>query len=170
MAKKKKKLKDDAWMWISQPSVPGISTSPVPGMVTNPFFKYSFTAPLPTPGGTAAEEGRSWGTDVPYGEPSGSRGGFDAWKYYAGAGLLDPKIPIEAYYWSGLLGISRLGGYAVALAVGVVIVGTVLTIIDPKHKWEGGLDESQLYKDTAGEFEYGFKLGWSQSPANPSNW
>ena len=143
MAKKKKKLEEEAWMWMSQPSVPG--------MVTNPFFEYSFTAPPPSSSkrGTAAEEGRSWGTDVPYGEPSAYRGGFSAWKYYAGAGLLDPKIPVEAYYWSGLLGISRLGGYAVALAVGVVIVGTALTIIDPHHKWEGGLDETSWYQ--AGE-------------------
>lgn len=136
----KKKREEDAWMWITQPSLPG--------MKTNSFFKYSFTAPTSstTSRGTAAEEGRSWGTDVPYGKSNAYEGGWSAWKYYAGAGLIDPKLPIEAYYWSGLLGISRLGGFAVAAAVGVFLTGTALTIIDPHHKWEGGLDEYPWYE------------------------
>jgi len=143
MAKKKKRLKEDAWMWMSRPSVPGI--------VRNPFFKYSFTAPPPASSerGTAAEEGRSWGTDVPYGQSNAYEGGFAAWKYYAGAGLIDPKIPAEAYMWSSLLGVSRLGGYGVAIAVGIFLTGTALTIIDPHHKWEGGIDETRIYQ--AGE-------------------
>jgi len=53
---KKKKREEDAWMWMTQPVVPG--------MMRNPFFEYSFEAISPPPSvrGTAAAEGRSWGT------------------------------------------------------------------------------------------------------------
>jgi hypothetical protein len=159
MAKKrKKKLEEDAWLWMSQPSLPGI--------VSNPFFEYSFTAPE-TP---AAEKPLLYSRTGPHGGAEWGKDFMQAWGYYAGGGLIDPKLPAEGIWWAGTLGVGRLAGTVFAAFFGIVVVGTVLTIVDPHHKYEGGLDESQLYQDTLGEFEKGWHLGWSQSPANPSNW
>jgi hypothetical protein len=145
--KKKKKIEEDAWMWMSQPSVPG--------MVSKPFFNYSFIS-SPTERassrGTAAEEGRSWGTNVPYGKSNAYEGGWDAWKYYAIVGLLDPKLPLEAGGWALLLSSPYRVGLLVAAVVGVVVTGTALTIIDPAHKWEGGLDETPGYEDAERQY------------------
>jgi len=158
MAKKKKKIEEDAWLWMTQPSVPG--------MVSNPFFKYSFRAPeAPAPerpllySRTGPHGGAEWGKDF-----------MEAWGYYAAGGLIDPKIPIEGVWWAGQLGVGRLAGTIFAGFFGIIVTGTILTLVDPHHKWEGGLDESPLYRSIESDIKYGWDLGWSQSPANPSNW
>jgi len=139
MAKKKKKLEEDAWMWMSQPSIPG--------MMRNPFFEYSFEAISPSPSvrGTAAEEGRSWGTDV-----SRDTGFLDALLYYTIGALLDPKNPvIDAKIAAAAFGVTWWKGLGIAAIIGAPIGGLILTGIDPQHKWSGGLDESRIYQ--AGE-------------------
>jgi hypothetical protein len=143
MAKKKKKEEYPPYFYG-----PGFFA---PTLISIPFLDdspvgYSFTAPSPSPRtrGTALEEGRSFGTNVPR-----DTGFGEAWLYYAFAGLVDPKLPAEALGWSALLGISRPGGFAVAVVVGVMVTGTILTIIDPAHKYEGGFDETRIYQ--AGE-------------------
>jgi hypothetical protein len=154
MAKKKKKLEDDAWLWMSQPTLPG--------MISLPFFEYSFTAP-PTPEAVRpllySHPRAYWGRDF-----------MQAWGYYAVGGLIDPKLPVEGIWWGSTLGISRLAGTIFAGFIGIVVTGTILTIVDPHHKWEGGLDESALYRSIETDIKFGWDLGWSQSPANPSNW
>jgi len=158
MAKKKKKLEEDAWLWASQPVLPG--------MTRNPFFEYSFTAPETLEpvrpllySRTGPHGGAEWGKDF-----------MTAWGYYAVGGLIDPKIPIEGIWWAGQLGVGRLAGSMFAGLFGIVVTGTLLTIVDPHHKWEGGLDEYPLYRSIESDIKYGWDLGWSQSPANPSNW
>jgi len=136
MAKKrKKKLEDDAWMWMSQPAVPG--------MIKNPFFKYSFTGdvleikvPLTWEEEIAAQE---------QGRRNVAEGFGEAWGYYTLAGLLDPKNPlVDARIVAAALGVSWWSGLFIAAVIGAPIAGVVLTIIDPQHKWEGGLDEYPL--------------------------
>jgi len=161
MAKKKKKeLEEDAWMWMSQPAVPG--------MIRNPFFKYSFTSPkeleveIQRPllySRTGPHGGAEWGRDF-----------MTAWGYYAAGGLIDPKLPAEGLWWGGTLGVSRLAGTVFAAFFGIIVTGTILTVVDPKHKWKGGLDESPLYRSIEEDIKFGFDLAWPQSPANPSNW
>jgi len=136
MAKKKKKIEDDAWLWMSQPSVAG--------MVGNPFFKYSFAAdvlqikiPLTWSEKIAAQEQVRRDRAEEFGE---------AWAYYAGIGLLDPKLPLEGVGWSLGLGISLRGGMLLAGLIGVLVTGTALTLIDPHHKREGGYDETADYR------------------------
>jgi len=154
MAKKKKKLEEDAWMWASQPSLPG--------MVSNPFFKYSFTAPE----APAAVRPLLYSRTGPHGGAEWGKDFMEAWGYYAVGGLVDPKLPAEGIWWGSQLGIGRVAGTIFAGFIGIVVTGTVLTIVDPHHKWEGGFDETEIY----GHIEYGAKLGWAASPANPSNW
>lgn len=128
----KKKREEEAWMWITQP-VP-------PGMVSNPFFKYSFSAdvlkikiPLTWSEKIATQEQARREVAEDFGE---------AWGYYTVAGLLDPKNPlVDARIVAATLGVSWWSGLLIAAVVGAPIAGLALTIIDPKHKWEGGLDE-----------------------------
>jgi len=70
---------------------------------------------------------------------------LSAWGYYGMAGVADPKNFAEASAWSRTLGIPYLAGYGVAGLVGFFLTGTILTVIDPLHKWEGGLDETAFY-------------------------
>jgi len=135
MARKKKKLEEDAWLWMIQPSLPG--------MISNPFFKYSFAAdvlqvkiPLTWSQKIAAQEQARRDVAEDFGE---------AWGYYTVAGLLDPKNPlVDARIVASALGVSWWAGLFFAAVVGAPIAGFALTIIDPKHKWEGGLDEYPL--------------------------
>lgn len=133
---KKKKREEDAWLWMSQPVVPG--------MVNNTFFKYSFTAP------EAPEEitvkPLLYPRTGPHGGARWGREPMRAWGYYAGGGLLDPKLPAEGIWWAGALGVGRLAGTAFAAMFGMIVTGTALTILDPHHKWEGGLDETATYQ------------------------
>jgi hypothetical protein len=150
----KKKVEEDAWLWMSQPVVPG--------MVGNPFFEYSFTAP----GAPAAIRPLLYSLPRAY----WGRDFMQAWGYYAAGGLIDPKIGIEGAWWAGQLGVGRLAGTIFAGFFGIIVTGTLLTVVDPHHKWEGGLDESRLYQSIEEDIKFGFELGWAASPANPSNW
>lgn len=83
-------------------------------------------------------------------------GMFPAYMYYGRAGLLDPKLPFEAYGWGGALGLTGasrgLGGTIAALVLGFTLAGVVGVAIDPMHQWEGGYDETPDYQ--AMEMEY----------------
>lgn len=154
----KKPVEEDAWLWMSQPVVTG--------MVRNPFFKYSFTAAEepepPRPllySRTGPHGGAEWGKDF-----------MTAWGYYAAGGLIDPKLPGEGIWWGGQLGVGRVAGTVFAVYFGIIVTGTILTIVDPHHKWGGGLDESPLYRSIESDIKYGWELGRAASPANPSNW
>jgi len=136
MAKKKKKVEEDAWIWMSQPAVPG--------MIRNSFFKYSFTSPKELE--HQIEKPLLYSRTGPHGGAEWGQEPMRAWGYYALGGLLDPKLPAEGLWWAGTLGIGRLAGTVFAGFIGIVVTGTILTILDPHHKWEGGLDETVTYQ------------------------
>lgn len=83
-----------------------------------------------------------------------------AFLYYGSLGLVDPKMPLEAYVLGGgkptdirtLSGWRNLGvrGFArgAASSIGMATVGTGLLglVFDPMDKWEGGLDEVITYR------------------------
>lgn len=81
-----------------------------------------------------------------------SGGALPAFLFYGYAGLLDPKLPVEAYGYGGVLGLTGvtrgIGGVAVAGIIGFGIGGAVGVVIDPAHKWDGGWDETIDYQQT----------------------
>jgi len=143
MAKKKKKLEDDAWLWMmSQPFIPGASSSL---SIVGPRRGTSISSY--GSGLSVKEQATFW-----LQQQSLQGGMFPAYLSYGRAGLLDPKAPAEAWAWGGFLG---LGGWKRAAAGGLIggiigfsIGGAVLTVIDPLHKWEGGWDETADYQET----------------------
>lgn len=69
----------------------------------------------------------------------------DAYAYYTILGLLDPKNPIiDAQIAASTFGVSWWKGLGIAALVGAPIAGAVLTIIDPAHRYKGGLDDTAL--------------------------
>lgn len=143
MGKKKKKL-FPAYFFGTQP----FNTTRTHSLPDEGVLPSIEKAALPeSKRGTALSENRSWGTNVPRNSGFG-----EAWKYYALAGLVDPKLPAEGSAWAALLGIRYLPGVAVAAAFGVLATGTVLTLVDPYHKWDGGLDEELWYQENVDPF------------------
>jgi hypothetical protein len=65
---------------------------------------------------------------------------------YAIIGALDPRNLLDAKGVAKLLGISYLGGLSVAAVTGALFVGAVITAVDPKHKFTGGLDDTGFGK------------------------
>jgi len=140
MAKKrKKKLKNEAWLWMTQQ----LQTASIPGIISvSSPVGYSFTAPvLPEPikellmPRTGPWGGAEFGQDF-----------FRAWGYYTLAGALDPKNPlVDARIAAGVFGVGWWAGLGIAIVGGAPIMGLVLTIIDPKDRYEGGLDETRAY-------------------------
>jgi hypothetical protein len=132
MAKKKKKLEDDAWMFHVRPFVPGLVsnlslpfTAPVP-----PEVKRKLLMPRTGPWG-GAEFGQEF---------------FRAWGYYTLAGALDPKNPlVDARIAATFFGVGWWAGLGIAIVAGAPIMGLALTIIDPKDRYQGGLDETRAY-------------------------
>lgn len=89
-----------------------------------------------------------------------------AWAYYGIAGAADPKNFFEAMAWRRALGIPYVAAYAVAGVQGVLLTGLALTLIDPAHKWSGGLDETKIYQRTfSRELEaQGGAWDWRRAP------
>jgi hypothetical protein len=139
MAKKKKKLDDAAWMWISQPSVPGISSSPLPGLIPIRNLPAIYTT-----GGDAETwsyiEGDTTIKEMPI------EGFTRAMFEYAYLAALDPTNLPEGAVWAGTLGIGYRWGLLIAIAKGILIGAPLLAIIDPQDRWAGGLDETSTYQ------------------------
>jgi len=85
---------------------------------------------------------------------------FDAYAYYGLAGVGDPGNFFEAFAWRKGLGVPWVAGYALAGVRGFVLTGLILTLIDPAHKWSGGLDETQAYQEIA------HKIKTDEAPSN----
>jgi len=62
---------------------------------------------------------------------------------YAIVGALDPRNLLDAKGLARLLGISYLGGLGMAAVAGALMVGVGITVIDPKHKYAGGWDDTK---------------------------
>ncbi len=71
--------------------------------------------------------------------------------YYGSFGLLDPKMPIEAYgykklfNWAGWKG--YLKGAGLSMSGGFVLAGVVGLVFDPADRHKGGLMQTQAWKD-----------------------
>jgi len=158
MAKKKKKLEEDAWLWMSQPFLPGVA--PI-GTLTDwqLMLLGEFSDQSDYPAGGYIDRG-----EHPH------EGFIRAMKEYAFVAIVDPTNIPEAQVWSVGLGVGYGWGLAITLAKGLILGPPILAAIDPQHRYAGGLDEKPLYKATVGEFETGLSSGWKLSPANPANW
>jgi len=120
MAKKKKKLEDDAWLWMGQPFSPGLA--PV-GKLPQPIMQR-----------IKVDIGREYYTFL---EAAGryARIGF----FGAPGGALTPTITgIVSRYGAGpvLAGAVGLGGEWLIMGTLVTILGTIL---DPMDYYEGGI-------------------------------
>jgi len=97
-----------------------------------------------------------------------------AWSWYGMAGVADPKNFAEASVWSRVLGIPYVAGYIVAGMIGFAVTGMVLTLIDPLHKWEGGLDETAFYErrvtNAARKPEWGMNDPWFDEANKRYGW
>lgn len=128
---KKKKIEDDAWLWLSRPVVPGlIPTRNLPAVYTS--------------GGEATYrsyiEGDTTIKEMPI------EGFTRAMFEYAYLAALDPTNLPEGAVWAGTLGIGYRWGLLIAIAKGILIGAPLLAIIDPQDRWEGGLDETRAYQ------------------------
>lgn len=156
--KKKKKFQDDAWMWLSQPFLPGVSI--IPGLTDwQRMLLGEFSDQSDYPAG-----GRIYPGESP------NQGFVRAMKEYAFVAIIDPTNVPEAQVWSVALGVGYGWGLAITLAKGLVLGPPILAAVDPQHRWAGGLDEKPLYQSIESDIKFGLALGWAASPANPSNW
>ncbi len=75
----------------------------------------------------------------------------DAFVYYGSFGLLDPKMPFEAYGYKrafGLVGWRGLAiGAGISMSSGFLLAGTVGYIFDPADRREGGIMQSEAWKE-----------------------
>jgi len=91
---------------------------------------------------------------------------IEAWAYYGLAGIADPGNIFEAMAYKSKFGIPLVGGVALASLRGFVLSGLLLTLVDPAHKWEGGLDETAAYQRTFSRDleEQGGAWDWRRAP------
>lgn len=159
----KKPVEEDAWLWMSQPFLPGVIVASA--TMTDWQLRLLNQHGL---GEFASAEDRAGGHLIRGEHPH--EGFIRAMKEYAFVAIVDPTNIPEAQVWSIALGVGYGWGLAITLAKGLILGPPILALIDPQHRWAGGYDEKPLYKATVGEFETGFRSGWQLSPANPSNW
>jgi hypothetical protein len=152
MAKKKKKLDEDAWLWMTQPFSPG--AVPVPSART---AAYQYTR--------SQTSSPALGTDVDYLQWEITQAWID-YTFSGPMGLIAAKAVAQAGVGTALGIYPALAtGLAIELGMDLGLVGIALTIVDPKHKWSGGLDE--LGGGMAG---MGMDIGFAtyESRLNPS--
>jgi len=145
---RKKKLEEDAWLWMSRPVVASMSPTSRRGTSISSYGS-----------GLSVKE---W-TIFQLQQQSLAGGMFPAFLYYGQAGLADPKAPVEAYGYGGFLGLSgwrrAAGGALMGGIIGFAVGGAIGVVIDPMHKWEGGYDETSDYQQF--ERDYGeMKAPW----------
>ena len=163
MAKKKKKLEDDAWLWskMSQPVVPGMISI---------FARYGYIeGPARRITGIGVRQSSYIEGDTSI-EEMPIEGFTRAMFEYAYLAALDPTNIPEAGVWATTLGVSYRMGMLFTMAKGILIGAPLLAAVDPQDRWEGGLDETALYQSIESDIKFGAGLGWAASPANPSNW
>ena len=76
---------------------------------------------------------------------------INAFLYYTVLGALDPKNPfVEARGIMTATGLAYWPALAVTMIMGGVVLGAIGTVLDPKHKMKGGLDETAFGKQLYG--------------------
>jgi len=147
--KKKKKKKEEFDASLMGGYLPG-ARSVVNSEPISPITKLIYSAPpfiswrwryMPAPG---------TGDYTPKEPRHDPLGDFQkAWIEYAfGAGIYSVfSQPPQAYLLTraGVYPTFRVG-LAFEFGAGTIILATLATIIDPQHKWEGGLDETAFYQ------------------------
>jgi len=136
MAKKKKKIEDDAWLWVmSQPLVPGLIST-------------ASSFPVDWKGSPITSFGGATVTTTYPGKPIKEmpiEGFTRAMFEYAAVAALDPTNVPEGAVWATAFGISYRWGLLFAVGKGILIGAPLLAIVDPQDRWEGGLDETRSY-------------------------
>jgi len=130
MSKKKKKLEEDAWLWMSQPFVPGLVSTHQHDSSHHHGARATVTTSMP---------------GAPIGEMP-IEGFTRAMLEYAAVAALDPTNIPEGAVWAATFGISYRLGLLFAIGKGILIGAPLLAIVDPQDRWEGGLDETRAYK------------------------
>lgn len=71
---------------------------------------------------------------------------------YAFGGLpmsaVDPKMPLEARFFAGALKIPLWGGYLVSIGSGTIVLGGILTLLDPLDLYRGGIIPDKYARET----------------------
>jgi len=109
-----------------------------------PFYQWSWRY-MPAPGGTSD-------VHVPEGPPPLARQFLQAWWQYTGIpsaaagggtalGLQILSQAPQARWASPFIAYGFLSAWVLEATIGTAVVSLALTILDPAHKWEGGLDE-----------------------------
>jgi len=86
-----------------------------------------------------------------------------AWLSYGTAGLMDPGNIAEGLYYKKTFGVTFRVGFAMANVRGFVLAATILTALDPSHKWAGGLDETKYFMGRPDE-------GWGSRTKSDFGW
>jgi hypothetical protein len=140
MSKKKKKDIEEAWLWMSQPSLPGMlslepADFPPPPRGLGKYTTYhpgAFTMTTTYPGKPIEE--------MPI------EGFTRAMLEYAALAALDPTNIPEGAVWASAFGIGYKWGLLFAVAKGILVGAPLLAIVDPQDRWKGGLDETRAYE------------------------
>jgi len=142
---KKKKIEEDAWLWLSRPVVPGMVLNNFQSLLAK--YGYIEGAPRRTSGGewtVTSYRGDFTKDEMPI------EGFTRAMFEYAYLAALDPTNIPEAAVWASTFGVSYRLGMLFTLAKGIMIGAPILAAVDPQHRWEGGLDETRAYKAAVG--------------------
>jgi len=70
--------------------------------------------------------------------------------YYSVWGALDPRNFLDAKGVAKLTGLSYGASLGIAVIMGALGVGALITIVDPKHKYQGGVDDTTFGKTIFG--------------------
>jgi hypothetical protein len=131
---RKKKLEEDAWLWMSRPVVPGMVS--IHQHDSSHYHGGPATVTITYPGKPIKE--------MPI------EGFTRAMFEYAAVAALDPTNIPEGAVWAAGFGISYRWGLLFAVGKGILVGAPLLAIIDPQDRWEGGLDETRAYQAGVG--------------------
>lgn len=165
MAIKKKKKKEEFDTSLMGGYLPGVRTPVSVSAVMGPSKIYQGPAFLQSNFRYIPRWGEGDVYDpMPYQYEEGYWGGaLRAWNEYAfGSGPTQLAIQTPQAYllYKGGFYSTFSTALFIEFAVATIVTATVLTILDPGHKWEGGFDETAAGKS----FTEGFRSGWEAGP------
>jgi len=163
MAKKKKK-EEEAWLWMSRPFSPGAVPVPSAGAPAGRILESVITK-SPYQYTRSQTSSPDLGKDVDYLQWEITQAWLD-YTFSGPMGLIAAKAVAQAGVGTALGIYPALAtGLAIELGMDLGLVGIGLTVVDPQHKWSGGLDELG-----GGMFGMGMDIGFAtyESRLNPS--